>query len=385
MPTLVHVTTVPQSLIFLRGQLDLMRARGLSVHAISSPGPLLDDFARELNVPCHAVEMPRRISPLADLRALTELTALLVRLKPDIVHAHTPKGGLLGMMAATLAGVPCRVYHMRGLPMMTATGSRRALLRATERVSCGLAHRVISVSHSLRHVAIEEGLCPSHKLAVMRGGSGNGVDAMGRFNPELLPDDARARARSNLGIPHDALVIGFVGRLVRDKGIIELAQAWRTLAPLYPHARLLIVGPFEERDPVPEHIAASLRDDARVHMTGFQRDLAALYSAMDLVTLPTYREGFPNVPLEAAAMGLPVVATQIPGCVDAIVDGQTGALVPPRDAEALTRALTQYLDDPVLRQAHGRAALARVRRDFAPQGIWEAIHAVYQELLDARA
>ena len=382
MTRLVHITTVSQSLIFLEGQLAYMQERGLDITAICSPDEALDAFGRRHGVQTCGVQMPRRISVAQDLVALAQLVAQLRRIKPQIVHAHTPKGGLLGMIAATLAGVPGRVYHMRGLPLETATGSRKALLTWTERVSCALAHQVICVSPSLRQVALDHDLCrPPQKLRVLAGGSGNGVEAKRRFNPSTYSPQTRQQVRHRLGISPDALVVGFIGRLVRDKGVVELAQAWASLRQRHPHARLLIVGPFEPRDPVPEDTAAALRADPSVHLLGFQDQTPPLYLAMDLVVLPTYREGFPNVPLEAAAMGLPVVSTRVPGCVDAIVEERTGLLVPARDALALERAMERYMVDDALRAAHGRAAQARVRQDFDQERIWSALHQVYLDLL----
>lgn len=377
---LVHVTTVPISLAFLRGQLGFMKARGFEVEVISSPGAFLDDFGREQDVPAHAIEMTRKITPLRDLLALARIVRTLRRIRPEIVHAHTPKGGLLGMVGALLARAPVRVYHLRGLPMVTATGGRRALLRWTERIACLAAHEVLCVSHSLREVALYEGLCAPGKIKVLASGSGNGVDTERRFEPQHLTT-ARAVTRLRYGIPGDAIVIGFVGRLVRDKGLLELFAAWQALSLGRPALHLLIVGMLEERDRLPPEAVAMLSSDPRIHWKGEDWDVPPLYAAMDIVALPTYREGFPNVPLEAAAMELPVVATSVPGCTDAIEDGVTGLLVPPRDAVALAAALRRYVEDPALRRAHGRAARARVARLFRPEQVWEALHAEYGRLL----
>lgn len=379
--TLVHITTVPGSLGFLRGQIGYMKARGLAIEAISSPGERLDLFAEREGVPVHAVPMPRSITPLGDLKALGKLVAMLKRIAPDIVHSHTPKGGLLGMIAAWLAGVPVRIYHMRGLPMMTATGWKRLLLTLTEKISCRLAHRVICVSHSMREYAIKAGLCPPEKIVTFLGGSGNGVDAEGRFNPDAMSPGLRTSLRAQFDIPADATVIGFVGRVTRDKGLIELAGAWSVLRERYPTLRLLLLGPLEAQDPLPPDVLAQLQNDPRVHMAGQVTESPPYYLAMDILCLPTYREGFPNVPLEAASMRLPVVATRIPGCVDAVQDGHTGLLVPPYDAPALADALARYVADPELRATHGLNGYARVRRDFRPQGIWEAIYAEYRAQL----
>jgi glycosyltransferase involved in cell wall biosynthesis len=384
-PRLLHVTTIPMSLTFLRGQVDFMQARGFDIAALSSPGPGLDAFGRDFDVRTYAVEMPRRITPFSDLRAVWQLARAIRQERPVIVHAHTPKGGLLGMIAATLTRVPVRIYHMRGLPMMGATGLRRKLLFWTERLACMLAHRVICVSNSLRDIAVREKICPEARAVVLAGGSGQGVDARRRFNPDFLDASARTATRSRFGIPPEAVVIGFVGRLVCDKGIVELARAWQAMRDRFPDTHMLLVGPIEPQDPVPSEILAQLQRDERVHMVGEDFNTPPLYAAMDVVVLPTYREGFPNVPLEAAAMRLPIVSTNIPGCVDAIQDGHTGLLVPPRDARALQKAIQCYLDDAVLRRRHGEAARDHVVRNFGEQAIRMALFQQYRHLLRLRS
>lgn len=383
--TILHITTVPMSLTFLRGQVAYMKARGFSVHALSAPGEDLLQFGQEEGVPIHAVAMTRRVSPLRDCIALVRMRREIQKIRPAIVHAHTPKGGLLGIIAAMLSGVPVRIYQMRGLPLTTATGIVRSLLFLTEWIACRLAHVVLCNSHSMRRLAIEQGICRPSKIKVLLGGSGNGVDAAERFNPARLGLEARSTTRSTLGIPSDALVVGFVGRIVREKGIVELSAAWRLLREDYPQAHLLIVGPFETQDPVPGQEVASLQSDPRVHLTGMDWNTPPLYSAMDVVALPTYREGFPNVPIEAAAMRLPVVATSVPGCVDAVEDGGTGILVPPRDSAALAAALRSYLDDPDLRRKHGEAGRERVLHEFRQEVLWEAILEEYRKLLEHTA
>jgi glycosyltransferase involved in cell wall biosynthesis len=177
------------------------------------------------------------------------------------------------------------------------------------------------------------------------------------------------------------VVLGFVGRIVRDKGIEELAQAWCAVRDEHPEARLLVVGPFEPQDPVAPETEALLRSDPRIHLTGMDWNTPPLYAAMDALVLPTYREGFPNTPLEAAAMGLPVIATRIPGCVDAVADGLTGTLVPPADAHALADAMRKYLANPALRRAHGVAGQERIRLSFRQEVIWGELFALYVRLL----
>jgi glycosyltransferase involved in cell wall biosynthesis len=381
---LIHVVTVPQTLRFLRGQIGYLQARGLHVAAVASPGEFAFSFSQEEGIPVYEIEMTRRITPLRDLLALWKLYRLFCSFQPTIVHAQTPKAGILGTLAAFFARVPIRVYHIRGLPFDSSQGSRRIVLRWTERISCKLAHRVLAVSHSMRKIAIREGLCAVEKIAVPAEGSGNGVDAEGKFDPAKFGESARAETRRELGLPGEAIVIGFVGRLVRDKGIVELAQAWKNLKEDYPSLFLLIVGPLESQDPIPAGILQTLEDDVRVRLTGRAEDVRPLYAAMDVVAQPTYREGFPNVPLEAAAMALPVVATLVPGCVDAVVDGETGILIAPHDAKQLEGALRQYIETPELRRLHGQKGRERVLREFRPEEVWQAVYSEYVQLLQGR-
>ncbi len=383
-PRLLHVTTVPMTLPFVAGHVVEARSRGFEVHVLSSPGAALDAFARDLQVEAHAVPMARRIAPLADLTALGQMVRVMRRVRPTIVDAHTPKGGLLAMIAATLCRVPVRVYHQHGLPLMTATGVKRRLLRATERVACGLAHEVLCISGSLREVLVSEGLCRPHKVEVLEHGSIDGVEAERAFNPAVVSPAAAQRVRARYQIPAGAPVMGFVGRVVRDKGLIELAQAWDVLREEYPSLHLLVAGPFESEDPIPADVEQALRSDPRVHLAGMVHDMPGVYRIMDLLVLPTYREGFGAALLEASAMELPVVATRIPGCVDAVREGETGLLVPARDAAALTAAIRRYLDDAALRRQHGASGRRRARRDFDPARVREALFQAYLRLLGRR-
>jgi glycosyltransferase involved in cell wall biosynthesis len=225
-------------------------------------------------------------------------------------------------------------------------------------------------------------LCPADKIRVLLQGSCNGVDAAVRFNPSLLGDEVRNATRRKYDIPCEAIVVGFVGRLVRSKGIVELADAWGTLRQEFPSLHLLLVGPAESGDPVPREIEERLRNDPRVHLVGEEWDIPPVYATMDMLVLPTYREGFPIVLLEAAAMKLAIVATNVPGCVDAVQDGVTGTLIPPYDSRQLVAAVRRYLRDPELSHRHGEAARARVLRDFSDRAMWKAVYEEYVALLE---
>ncbi len=385
--TLVHVTTVPSTVLaFLHGQIEFMQSRGFDVTVVSSPDPELDEAAKRFNVPVHGVPMARRPSPLRDVTALMRLTRLFLRIRPDIVHASTPKAGALGMTAAALAGVPVRIYTVRGLMHEIGFGPLGRVLRTLERVTCRLAHRVIVVSRSAAALLRQEELCPDPKITVIGHGSSNGVDARDRFNPALTDRDTVARVRRDLGIPDDSLVIGFVGRLVRAKGIRELLQAWQLIREQRQAARLLIIGPREHADGMPPEMLQDLESDPGVYLVGEVPNdrMPYYYTNMDMVVLPSHREGLPNVPLEAAAMALPVVTTNVTGCTDAVEDGVTGSVVPLGDVRALAEAILRYLNDSELRKQHGAAARERVTLHFRPETIWQGLYEEYERLLDQK-
>ena len=375
MVKLVHITTVPDSLIFIEGQISYMKSRGFDVSVITSPGEKLEAFRTRTNIRSYGIEMPRAITPLQDIKSVTEISNALFEIEPDIVHAHTPKGGLLGMMAASAAMVPHRVYQMRGLLTFTAQGRRREMFRRAEQLSCRLAHKVICQSHSLRREALSEKMVHANKSTVLLNGS-NGVDAIGKFNPK----NSFANIRKELGIKPQEKVIGFVGRMVKDKGIEELIRAWEVVSKK-EKAKLILVGPIEERDAVDKGIIKSIKSSNDIHWVDFTRDTPSYYNAFDFLVLPTYREGFPNVPLEAAAMGIPTIATNVPGCIDAVVHQHTGILVPAKDSVRLADAMLRYLRNDGLRKKHGQQARARVLEFFQPEKIWEENYKLYLNML----
>ena len=380
---LVFLTTVPVTAnTFLKGQLTWLRERGFDITVISSPGGDLDELAARERVAVVPLPMEREISPRRDLVSLVQLWRVLRELRPDIVNAGTPKAGLLGMIAARAAGVPVRIYSLHGLRLETTRGLKRLILATTERLASALARRVTCVSESLRQLYVQLGLAPARKTWVPAAGSANGLD-VAQF---ALTPEKRARAealRARLGLPADALVIGFVARFTRDKGVVELLEAFDRLAPRFPQARLLMLGDFEKGDPVPESCVRRIETHPAIVCAGYVPDPVSYYPLMHVLAFPSYREGFPNVPLEAAASGIPVVAFRATGAVDAVVDGVTGAIVPQGDVEAFTRMLERYLGDETLRRAHGEAGRERVAREFRPEAVWEALRAEYARLRHA--
>lgn len=366
---------------FLRGHFNYLQAHGFDIHLISAPGARLDAVGEATGVTTHAVPFKREIAPLRDLLTLQRLTSLLRELAPDITNASTPKAGLLGTLAAKRAGVPHRVYLLRGLRLETETGLKRRLLRAAERRAAAAATHVVCVSPSLKQRYAALGIAPGHAIDVLGHGSSNGVSTE-RFDGARKAA-TRAAMRHALGIDQDAPVIGFVGRLTGDKGIDDLVGAFLDLIlPQRPDARLVLLGDFEPGDPVDGETRRTIDAHDAIVTRPFVSDLADEYAAFDVLAFPSYREGFPNVPLEAAACGLPVVGYRATGTVDAVLDGSTGTLVEVGDHRALGAALLAYLDDPELARAHGRAGHERAARDFQPEAIWRAWLEEYRGMLD---
>jgi glycosyltransferase involved in cell wall biosynthesis len=367
---------------FLRGQNLYLRERGFEIHAIASPGPTLDELAVRDGVTPHGLPIARSLAPGRDVVTLVRLTRLLRRIRPTIVQVSTPKAALLGAIAATLARVPIRVFLVRGLISPESKGLSGRIFAWLERLTARLCDPAICVSPSLLRLARDTGILEPWQGKVLAQGMSNGVDAE-RFDPAIVePANLDSWRRPGTApLPEAPTVVGFVGRLDRDKGLDDLATAWSQLRAEFSSAVLLLVGPWEDERRAPESFRRRFLDDDRVLVTGQVRDVRPFYAAMDVLAFPSRREGFPNAPMEAAAMGLPVVATRVVGCVDAVVDDETGRLVPSRDPEALAEAIRSYLSDPGRRERHGRAGRERIIRDFRPEAIWEAIYQEYVHLL----
>lgn len=379
-PKLFFAVTSPLACSFYKGVLGHLRRAGFDPVMLSSPGSNLIEVSAMEGAPSIAIPMDREINLLRDFAALWRIYKTIRQVQPVVVDASTPKAGLLTMTAAWLARVPCRVYTLRGLRLETATGIKRALLWATEWIACTCAHRAVCVSPSLRTRAIGLKLVSPAKATVLSNGSG-GIDLQ-RYSPVNRSLAATESFRHKLGIPAGVPVIGFVGRFVRDKGIRQLVEAFHTLRARYPELHLLLVGDFEDGDCVEPEMRRSLETEAAIIRPGFVNDTAPYYGLMDVLVLPTFREGFPGVPLEAQASAVPVITTRATGAVDSVIDGVTGILVRVGDATALAEAVGKLLGDPELRTRMGRAGRERMERDFRPEAVWDALVRLYRDLME---
>jgi glycosyltransferase involved in cell wall biosynthesis len=361
-PKMLFLITAEISRIFLRGQLTYMVERGFDVHI----GTRFDTWPPEnmdRMVVAHNVPFVRHPSLVADLRALWQTWLLVGKLRPAIVHAGTPKASLLGMLASRLRRVPVRVYSIHGLRYETSTGIMRRILVATERVTCACATHVIADSSSIRRRALADRLTTADKVVVVGSGSANGVDTT-RF--ASLPNATVSRRL--LGCQPNNVIVGFVGRLTRDKGINDLVDVFQRLIEVIPTARLLLVGPLEESDSVEPRTAEAINNSPMITHVAWMDDVRVAYACMDVCAFPSYREGLPNVPLEAQSAGVPIVAYAATGTLDAI--HPEGVLVPVGDRAALQAELETMLSDTARSAYLGSAAQGWVRQEFDQGVVW---------------
>ena len=323
-----------------------------------------------------SVPIARNIALLSDLRALLRLIRVFRRERFDLVHSVTPKAGLLAALAGAIAGVPVRTHTFTGQVWATRSGPARAFLRMLDRVTASLSTAVLADSASQRDFLVAEGVVAASRIRVLGQGSVNGVDAA-RFRPDAA---ARQRIRVQAGVPPQAVLFLYLGRISRDKGLLDLAHAFAQLGRDVPDAWLMLVGPDE--DHITEEIRLACGPSAqRLHIAGYTDRAEQFMASADVFMLPSYREGFGSVVLEAAAAAVPAIGTRIYGVIDAVVEGKTGFLVPVRDPGALVARMRQLAEDAPLREEMGRAARERALRDYRPEDLTRAMLGYYEELL----
>ena len=346
-PKLIRITTVPISLkILLKDQLRFMNQH-FEVVGISSRGEELFDVQKDEGIRTVALEMSREITPFKDFFSLMKMIFVLLKEKPTIVHTHTPKAGIVGMLASWVTRVPHRLHTIAGLPVMETMGKKKKILLWVEKVTYTCATRVYPNSVGLQEYILEHKLTDENKLRIIGYGSSNGIDTS-YFNrtEDVLNEADKIKETYNL---ENKFVFCFVGRVVKDKGVNELLYAFNTLAQEFDTIRLLIVGGFEEKlDPLTKQSYEILDENQSIIYVGFQNDIRPYLAASNCFVLPTYREGFPNVVLQASSMELSSIVTNINGCNEIIKHNENGLIVEPKDKDALYSAMKQYLEDKKL-------------------------------------
>ena len=372
---IAYVTTVDCTIRFLLlNCLHYLQRRGYEAFAICTPGPWAHEIEAS-GVRLLPVSLSRRVDPLSDVAALLRLIYLFRREGPHLVHTHTPKANLLGRLAGSLAGVPVICGTEHGFYFYRMSGWQRRVHRLWSKLGACCSDVTFLVNEEDLEIARQEGIVPPRKMCFLEGGTGVDLD---RFRSQ----GRREEMRRKLGIEGDTPLVGIVARLTYEKGYREFLQAAALILNQHPKARFLSVGPSDATDPREfKELAFQLGISRAVNFLGMRLDMPALYEAMDIVVLPSYREGMPTALMEAAAMERPVVAADIRGCRDVVIERETGLLVPPRDSESLAAAIASLLSDPERRRTMGLAGRCRAERLFDQQKVFAQVEAVYRQLL----
>lgn len=377
-PKLIRITTIPLSLEkLLEGQLRFMNEH-YEVIGISSGKKELKLLGIKNGIRTYNVKMTRTITPLIDLKAVIIMYRFFLKEKPAIVHTHTPKAGIVGMIAAKMAGVPIRLHTVAGMPLMETSGVKRRILEQVERFTYSLATKVYPNSIGLKKIILEHNFSKPEKLKVLGEGSSNGIDTQ-YFNPGDYPANKKKEIRQKLGIPEKDVVFVFVGRLVKDKGINELIQAFKRLNLEEKNTNLLLVGPFEQDlDPIMEENLEEIKHHPNIFTTGYRPDVRPYFAVSDALVFPSYREGFPNVVMQAGAMGIPSIVTNINGCNEIIFNGKNGLIIPAKDENALMEAMLNLVLNNLLRKKMSVNSRKEICSRFERKKFWEILLKEYK-------
>ncbi len=354
-------TTIPASMNFFKGLLSNWE-KHFDICAISSDKEQLKEVGKREGVRTYHIPMRRHISLFWDIWCLLKFIILFIHERPYIVHGNTPKASLLSMVAAWITRRPIRIYMCHGLRYQTASGYGRKLLMTMEKISCSCATEVICVSHGVKKILEEDKLCPANKSIVLGHGTAGGID-LNYFNIDLIKDKPSIREKYN--IPKDAFIFLFVGRVVKDKGINELMEAFDKLYKEEQNIYLIIVGEQESKlDPINDFSLYVLNNHPNVINTGNQKDVRPFYRDADALVLPTYREGIGMVLIEAGAMGLPSITTDIPGCNEVIIPGVNGDLIPAKNSEMLYEKMKEWVSEPTILKTYSKECIKMMKERY---------------------
>lgn len=377
-PTLVRITTVPLSLEkLLTGQLHFMRSF-YNVIAVSSDNERLKKIGEVEKVTVFPIEMTRQITPLHDLFAVVRLFLFLKRTKPFIVHSHTPKAGIVGMLAAKLAGVPNRLHTVAGMPLLEHVGIKRTILDFVEKLTYSCATKVYPNSFKMKDIIIQNQYCLPNKIKVLANGSSNGIDTS-YFDASHFSDEFKNNLKKDFGILPTDFVFVFVGRIVSDKGINELIAAFVAIQKQVNDVKLILVGPYEqELDPLKKETQNQIQTNKSILSLGYQQDVRPYFSIAQALVFPSYREGFPNVVLQSGAMGLPSIVTDINGCNEIIEHTKNGFIIPVKNQKALFESMLNCIQNKEQFSQMQQNARAMIVSRFDQQFMWESILQEYR-------
>jgi glycosyltransferase involved in cell wall biosynthesis len=381
MSKIIRVTTIPKSLGgLLQGQLKFMSQYYYMIGVSGKGGDRLKRISKEEGIEVIPVEMTRKITPVQDLKSVYKLYKIFKKEKPEIVHSHTPKAGTLSMLAAKLAGVPHRLHTIAGLPLLEATGAKRMLLDVVEKITYSCATMIYPNSFGLKEIIIKNKYTKKQKLKVIANGSSNGINTS-FFDPNLYTDQDKLNLRKELKISKTDNVIIFVGRLVKDKGINELILAFKKLSEQERETKLLLVGIFEnDLDPLLPETETEIETNPNIIFAGWQNDVRPYFAISDILAFPSYREGFPNVVMQAASMGIVSIVTDINGCNEIISDGNNGLIIPTKDTEALFESMRKLVQDDTLRNTLAANSRESIIARYQNQFVWIELLKEYQSL-----
>lgn len=382
---LVRLSTVPISLhILMSGQPNYMQKNGLKVKLASANGLEISLIEKETSLKVKILPLTREISPIKDLIALWLTFKYFLKENPQIVHTHTPKAGIVGMLAARLAGVPIRMHTVAGLPLLEITGVKRKILNFVEKLTSWSATNVYPNSFALKEIMAKNKLAPVHKLKVIGNGSSNGIDTGYFKKSEVRSQKSEVNNYPALqNLSENNIVFTFVGRVVKDKGINELLYAFDKLSKENPKVKLLLVG-SEERalDPISEESQNQLKNNKHIISVGWQEDVRPFLAISDVFVFPSYREGFPNVVMQAGAMGLPSIVTNINGSNEIIQDGVNGIIIPVKDKNILFNKMKLLANDYKLRNKLAKPARRMIVDKYEQKYVWMELLKEYKRLLE---
>ena len=380
MPKLIRVTTLPISMEkLLENQLKFMKSH-FDITAIAcreSEGTYLEKYGQEVGMKTVPIEFTRAITPIQDVKAILKLYKFLKKEQPEIIHSHTPKAGMVSMIAAKLAKVPIRIHTVAGLPLEEATGMRKILLKSIEKITYAAATKVLPNSNGLKQTLLEFNLCPEKKINIIGKGSSNGINT-DYFDPEKISELEVTNLKKELGLTGDETILIYIGRLVKDKGVNELITTFDSISKSHPKCRLLLLGYYEqERDPLNEDTLRIIKENTAILERGFIRDIRPYLLLSSFLVFPSYREGFPNVVLQAAAMQLPAIVTDINGCNEIIQNNYNGLIIPKKNSEALEEAIQYLIENKSVLKNMKSSSRNFVVENFSREIIWNELLNMY--------